>query len=103
MPHGPAPEAPIGVFDSGVGGLTVLHELLVSLPEEDYLYLGDDARFPYGARSLDDLSRVRRAEHPLPARARREADRDRVQLGRERRPRRGARASRASTGSRSSP
>ena len=56
MPHGPAPEAPIGVFDSGVGGLTVLHELLVSLPEEDYLYLGDDARFPYGARSLDDLS-----------------------------------------------
>jgi glutamate racemase len=56
MPHGPAPEAAIGVFDSGVGGLTVLHELLVSLPEEDYLYLGDDARFPYGARSLDDLS-----------------------------------------------
>jgi glutamate racemase len=56
MPHGPSPEAPIGVFDSGVGGLTVLHELLVSLPEEDYLYLGDDARFPYGARSLDDLS-----------------------------------------------
>ena len=55
MPHGPAPGAPIGVFDSGVGGLTVLHELLVSLPEEDYLYLGDDARFPYGARSLDDL------------------------------------------------
>src|SRR5687768_8463870 len=56
MAHGPAPEAPIGVFDSGVGGLTVLHELLVSLPEEDYLYLGDDARFPYGARSLEDLS-----------------------------------------------
>ena len=55
MTHGPSPEAPIGVFDSGVGGLTVLHELLVSLPEEDYLYLGDDARFPYGARSLDDL------------------------------------------------
>ncbi|HYH62481.1 MAG TPA: glutamate racemase [Solirubrobacterales bacterium] len=55
MHHGPAPTAPIGVFDSGVGGLTVLHELLVSLPEEDYLYLGDDARFPYGARSLTDL------------------------------------------------
>ena len=47
----PHREAPIGVFDSGVGGLTVLHECLVSLPEEDYLYLGDDARFPYGARS----------------------------------------------------
>ena len=46
---GPDPTLPIAVFDSGVGGLTVLHECLVSLPEEDYLYLGDDARFPYGA------------------------------------------------------
>jgi glutamate racemase len=46
---------PIAVFDSGVGGLTVLHECLVSLPEEDYVYLGDDARFPYGARSKEDL------------------------------------------------
>jgi glutamate racemase len=45
---------PIAVFDSGVGGLTVLHECLVSLPEEDYLYLGDDARF-YGARTNDEL------------------------------------------------
>ena len=41
---------PIGVFDSGVGGLTVLHELLVALPHEDFLYLGDTARFPYGTR-----------------------------------------------------
>lgn len=41
---------PIAVFDSGVGGLTVLHELLVSLPHEDFLYLGDTARFPYGDR-----------------------------------------------------
>ena len=46
---------PIAVFDSGVGGLTVLHELLVSLPEEDFVYLGDDARFPYGAKSRDEL------------------------------------------------
>jgi len=46
---------PIGVFDSGVGGLTVLHELLVSLPNEDFLYLGDTARFPYGDRSPDQL------------------------------------------------
>jgi glutamate racemase len=46
---------PIAVFDSGVGGLTVLHECLVSLPEEDYFYLGDDARFPYGARTEDEL------------------------------------------------
>jgi glutamate racemase len=46
---------PIAMFDSGVGGLTVLHECLVSLPEEDYVYLGDDARFPYGARTTDEL------------------------------------------------
>src|ERR1700681_323532 len=48
---------PIAVFDSGVGGLTVLHELLVQLPHEDFLYLGDTARFPYGERSPDELAR----------------------------------------------
>ena len=48
---------PIAVFDSGVGGLTVLHELLVALPHEDYLYLGDTARFPYGERSAAQLER----------------------------------------------
>ena len=48
---------PIAVFDSGVGGLTVLHELLVHLPEEDFVYLGDTARFPYGERSADELER----------------------------------------------
>src|ERR1700730_678591 len=48
---------PIGVFDSGVGGLTVLHELLVQLPDEDFLYLGDTARFPYGERSPEELAR----------------------------------------------
>jgi glutamate racemase len=48
---------PIGVFDSGVGGLTVLHELLVSLPHEDFVYLGDTARFPYGERSPAELER----------------------------------------------
>ena len=46
---------PIAVFDSGVGGLTVLHECLVWLPHEDFVYLGDTARFPYGDRSADDL------------------------------------------------
>jgi glutamate racemase len=46
---------PIAVFDSGVGGLTVLHELLVSLPEEDYLYLGDTERFPYGTKPAEEL------------------------------------------------
>jgi glutamate racemase len=49
-------ERPIAVFDSGVGGLTVLHELLVRLPHEDYVYLGDTARFPYGDRSREDLT-----------------------------------------------
>ena len=47
---------PIAVFDSGVGGLTVLHECLVSLPEEDFLYLGDDARFPYGSKAAAELN-----------------------------------------------
>jgi glutamate racemase len=48
-------QLPVSVFDSGVGGLTVLHELLVSLPSEDYLYLGDTARFPYGERTQAEL------------------------------------------------
>ncbi len=43
------------MFDSGVGGLTVLHECLVSLPEEDYVYLGDTAWFPYGTKDTDAL------------------------------------------------
>ena len=45
--------APIGVFDSGYGGLTVLKELVGSLPQNDFLYLGDNARTPYGTRSFD--------------------------------------------------
>ncbi len=43
---------PIGVFDSGVGGLTVLAALLRALPRENYLYLGDAARLPYGPKPL---------------------------------------------------
>jgi glutamate racemase len=50
-------DRPIAVFDSGVGGLTVLHELLVSLPQEDFVYLGDSARFPYGERTQEELER----------------------------------------------
>src|SRR3954447_15366735 len=58
MPPSPHPrERPVAVFDSGVGGLPVLHELLVQLPHEDYVYLGDTARFPYGERSVDELER----------------------------------------------
>lgn len=44
---------PIGVFDSGFGGLTVLKELLKILPQYDYIYLGDNARAPYGPRSFE--------------------------------------------------
>jgi glutamate racemase len=60
-------DSPVAVFDSGVGGLTVLHELLVSLPAEDYLYLGDTAHFPYGDRSDAELQEfsVQIAEHLL--------------------------------------
>ncbi len=62
---------PIGVFDSGVGGLTVLHELLVALPQEDFVYLGDTARFPYGERIAEELERfsVEIAEELLTRRA----------------------------------
>ena len=51
---------PIGVFDSGVGGLTVLHECLVTMPHEDFVYLGDHARLPYGPRPLDETRRFAR-------------------------------------------
>jgi glutamate racemase len=51
----PHRELPIAVFDSGVGGLTVLHECLVSLPHEDFVYLGDTGRFPYGPRPRAQL------------------------------------------------
>ena len=44
---------PIGVFDSGYGGLTVLQEIVEALPEYDYIYLGDNARAPYGNRSFE--------------------------------------------------
>lgn len=44
---------PIGVFDSGYGGLTILHSIRHQLPQYDYLYLGDNARAPYGTRSFD--------------------------------------------------
>jgi glutamate racemase len=48
---------PVGIFDSGAGGLTVLHECLVTLPDEDFLYLGDSARCPYGPRPHAEIRR----------------------------------------------
>src|SRR5688572_31493500 len=51
---------PVGVFDSGMGGLTVLHECLVTMPHEDFVYLGDAARLPYGPRPLPEIRRFAR-------------------------------------------
>jgi glutamate racemase len=48
-------KGPIGVFDSGYGGLTVLKEIVAELPQYDYLYLGDNARAPYGTRSFETV------------------------------------------------
>ena len=48
---------PVGVFDSGMGGLTVLHECLVTLPHENFTYVGDGARLPYGPRPSEEIRR----------------------------------------------
>jgi glutamate racemase len=48
---------PVGVFDSGVGGLSVLRELRRLLPQEDFLYFGDQANVPYGPRPLEEVRR----------------------------------------------
>lgn len=52
--------APIGVFDSGVGGLTVAREIMRNLPNEDIVYFGDTARVPYGSKSKDNIIRYSR-------------------------------------------
>ena len=49
----PSTPGPIGVFDSGYGGLTILSKIRETLPEYDYIYLGDNARTPYGTRSFE--------------------------------------------------
>jgi glutamate racemase len=59
-------DLPVAMFDSGVGGLTVLHECLVSLPQEDFVYLGDTAVFPYGDKDPEQLrERIRRIAEML--------------------------------------
>lgn len=50
-------KGPIGVFDSGYGGLTILRDIMKTLPDYDYIYLGDNARAPYGGRSYDIVYR----------------------------------------------
>lgn len=57
----PLPEAPIGVFDSGLGGLTVARAILEVLPDEQLVYLGDTARVPYGTRSAETVIRYARS------------------------------------------
>lgn len=52
-PKLPSTPGPIGVFDSGYGGLTILSKIRETLPEYDYIYLGDNARAPYGTRSFE--------------------------------------------------
>lgn len=54
------PGAPIGVFDSGIGGLTVVRELIRQLPHESIIYFGDTARVPYGPKSADTVLRYSR-------------------------------------------
>lgn len=59
--HADAPGDAVGVFDSGVGGLTVLRQIALALPDEPLLYLGDTARVPYGTKSPDTVVRYARA------------------------------------------
>lgn len=49
----PGEPGPVGVFDSGYGGLTILRQIRRVLPQYDYLYLGDNARAPYGSHSFE--------------------------------------------------
>lgn len=53
---------PIGVFDSGLGGLTAVRELARIMPEEDLIYFGDTSRVPYGGRSRDTLVKYARQD-----------------------------------------
>ena len=62
---------PIGLFDSGIGGLTVLKAISTRLPREDLLYLGDTARLPYGTKSRETIIRytlkaAQKGPDPLP-------------------------------------
>ena len=54
------PHSPIGVFDSGVGGLTVVRALMERLPFENIIYFGDTARVPYGVKSVETISHYTR-------------------------------------------
>ena len=51
---------PIGVFDSGIGGISVLKEIVSLMPEENYIYYGDSANAPYGTRQITDIQHLSR-------------------------------------------
>ena len=53
-------EMPIGVFDSGMGGLTVMREIMRQIPNEKVIYFGDTARVPYGSKSKETVTRFSR-------------------------------------------
>ena len=57
-------DRPIGMFDSGFGGLTVARALIDLLPGEDLVYFGDTGRYPYGPRPLDEVREFALADHP---------------------------------------
>lgn len=57
LPQAPNHQAPIGIFDSGVGGLTVAKKIFQLLPKEDVIYFGDTARYPYGPRSKEIIKK----------------------------------------------
>ncbi len=51
-------ECPIGVFDSGVGGISVLRELVAQMPNENYIFFGDSKNAPYGTKTLEEVQRL---------------------------------------------
>ena len=69
-------DAPIGVFDSGVGGLTVAREIMRNLPSEKIVYFGDTARVPYGSKSKNTIIR-----YSFSGGAAGQGNRDRLQHG----------------------
>ncbi len=87
-------DRPIGVFDSGLGGLTVLRALIDLLPDERIVYFGDTGRFPYGPKPQRRGARARARDHRRAARPRRQGAGGRVQQRGRRRARHAARAAR---------
>jgi hypothetical protein len=78
MNRPPSAAAPIGIFDSGVGGLTVAHAILDQLPDEELRYVGDTAHSPYGPKPIAE---IRRHAHQWPADPRARAGPSRAAAG----------------------